>query len=395
VKASLPRPGTSSRCLPSCRSFILPLVFSLVSSLALAAGPPARAQQPGQLPAPAGPSPAQTGVELKERLAQALDQREEITQALAATREELGRLDSAIVAGQIEAEELARQEKALHQRLPEVERQMAELAPRVAGLRYRFYRHLRALYLFGADASVTLLASAADFHDALTRAVALTRLLEQERRASRELSEQSALLRDLKAILAYRQNEAEELRRQGRENQQRLARLRDGRLELARELDARGKALEDNVTLLSEAEARLARTFALAPEAEGEGGASGVTRARGRLAPPVEGRYKGRWGPGQRGVLIEARAGAPVRAPWAGTVAHAAALGGFDLVVVLDHGERVHTVLGNLGALAVENGQEVKAGQAVGVLDDAGLLYLEVRRGTRPENPLDWLSISP
>jgi septal ring factor EnvC (AmiA/AmiB activator) len=43
----------------------------------------------------------------------------------------------------------------------------------------------------------------------------------------------------------------------------------------------------------------------------------------------------------------------------------------------------------------VENGQEIKAGQAVGVLDDAGLLYLEVRRSTRPENPLDWLSISP
>ncbi len=369
---------------PRGLALFLPALLCVVSlSLALClCAPPAAAQ-----------TPQEAGEELKERLTSALEQREQIAESLERARKEIKRLEGEIAAGESDALEMTRQEAEVSDRLPEVRQQQEEMAPRVEALRRRYHRHLRALYLFGPDLSLSLWASATDFHDVLTRTAALTRLLDHEQKARKELMAQSAALADLRAILAYRQNEIQELRRQLGENRNRLLTLKQARQQAMAELAARRKALDENVALLSEAEARLARTFALG---EGQDAGDGsVARARGRLSPPVEGRIKGRWGHGQRGVLIEARPGAPVRAPWAGTVVHAASLTGYDRVVVLDHGQRVHTVLANLGTLSVVAGQDVKAGEPVGTLDGSGLLYLELRKGTQPENPLDWLSISP
>ena len=73
----------------------------------------------------------------------------------------------------------------------------------------------------------------------------------------------------------------------------------------------------------------------------------------------------------------------------------ASVLPGYGRVVVVDHGMRVHTVLAHLGTLSVEPGQAVKAGQTLGAVDLNGRIYLEVRRETRPENPLHWLRLGP
>jgi septal ring factor EnvC (AmiA/AmiB activator) len=95
------------------------------------------------------------------------------------------------------------------------------------------------------------------------------------------------------------------------------------------------------------------------------------------------------------GLIIQAPPGAPVRAPWEGTVVHAAPLAGYGLVLVLDHGARVHTVLAHLGGLRAEAGQRVAAGQVVGQVDPGGRLYLEVRKAAKPENPMEWLRLDP
>jgi septal ring factor EnvC (AmiA/AmiB activator) len=176
------------------------------------------------------------------------------------------------------------------------------------------------------------------------------------------------------------------------------------RKSLITELSAQGKRLDVSIAALTEAETRLARTFALpgGPPPEGKpppkpapNPRTNVVKARGSLSPPVEGRVVGRAGPGRRGVVLETRPGAPVRAPWAGTVVYAATLNGYGRVVVLDHGQRVHTVLAHLGMLSVEKGMQCEPGQVVGAVDGAGRLYLEVRRGTRPVNPLTWLRLKP
>ncbi|MFH1033731.1 MAG: peptidoglycan DD-metalloendopeptidase family protein [Pseudomonadota bacterium] len=338
--------------------------------------------------------------ELRQRLHQVLDQQEESQTALEGLQRDLARLDMEMAQAEQESWQLTRQEQQIADRLPEVRQEVEALSPQVRRLRELHARHLRALYLFGPEASQSLLSSAVDFHDVLTRSQAFTWLLEADQRRLEELSGRARRLSELQAILSLRQNEVQEVRQRLEQQQRRLLELRQARLAAAEELKKRQQALALNLTALREAEARLARTFTLPAEdtprpAGPRAKAGGILGAKGRLAPPVEGRLLTRPGGASHGVLLEAQPGSPVRSPWAGTVVHASFLAGYGRVVVVDHGERVHTVLAHLGPLSVEAGQAVAAGQTLGAVDENGRLYLEVRREARPENPLEWLRLGP
>ena len=70
---------------------------------------------------------------------------------------------------------------------------------------------------------------------------------------------------------------------------------------------------------------------------------------------------------------------------------------GYGRLVILDHGDRYFTVSGHLAELAVEVGDAVAAGEAIGAVGDTGSLsgarlYFEIRRGSEPLDPRDWLA---
>jgi septal ring factor EnvC (AmiA/AmiB activator) len=354
---------------------------ALAAACLLAAAAPGAAE---------GPSPSQARQELLARL-EALDQRLERSAdslaALAAELEELARRRGEALGRRAE---LARERRAARRRLALVEAQLEGLARLDRRQRQGFHRRLRALYLHGADASEALWASAQDLADALSRSQALTRLVRADRRRLEAIASRRAELGRLRSELAARQAELAELEREQKALAGRLERLAGERARLRDRTRRRRSELAEARQALQEAQARLARTFALPPPGSPR---TGVLEARGGLSPPVEGRVVGR--EGRRGVVLAARSGAPVRAPWAGTVVFAAPLAGYGRVVVLDHGSRVHTVLAHLGAVSVEPGQLCAPGQVVGAVDGTGRLYLEVRRAARPVDPLAWLRLKP
>ncbi len=354
-------------------------------------------------PAPAfngGDSPRSARQELRQRLTLLLERHQQLEHTLQSSRQELERLARRRQEALDRARELEAQAPRLAQRLEAVELQLRGLARLVQEQEAGFHQRLRALYLYGPDVSAALWATSQDFADALQRTQALDRLLAADRRRLDALNQRRSELAALKAELAYRKNELAEVKAQQAALAERLSRMQTERRALLAGLQEQEKRLEVSIAALSEAEARLARTFALpgaAPASKERPPAAGpgVMAARGALSPPVEGRLVGRGGPGRRGVVLAARPGAPVRAPWAGTVVYAAPLAGYGRVVVLDHGQRVHTVLAHLGALSVEKGMQCYPGQVVGAVDGTGRLYLEVRRAARPVNPLTWLRLKP
>jgi septal ring factor EnvC (AmiA/AmiB activator) len=351
-------------------------------------------------------SPFSARQELRQRLVVLLDHHDQIKRSINSTRQELTSLAKQRQGSLAKAAELEAQAPLLEKRLQAVELQQEGMARLLKVQEANYHTRLRALYLYGSDASAALWATSQDFADALFRAQTLDRILARDRLRLEALNQRRADLAALKTDLTFRQNELIEVRAQQAELSQRLAKMGKNRKTLLAGLSSQEKKLEFSIAALTEAETRLARTFALPgapPPAEPaphkstapQKPATSVLRMRGSLSPPVEGRMVGRAGPGRRGVVLETRPGAPVRAPWAGTVVYAATLNGYGRVVVLDHGQRVHTVLAHLGTLSVEKGMECAPGQVVGAVDGAGRLYLEVRRGTRPVNPLTWLRLKP
>lgn len=362
-------------------SGLLP-VMGLALLLVMGAGPgPAHAQDEAQT----------ARQQMRLRLAGLIDQRDHLERSIAETKGEIETIGLRLAESRQRLATLKAGQKLAGEELARVRLRADEQAGVHERLLAGYKKRLRALYLYGPDASKALMASAQDFRDALARSQALTHLASMERRRLDDLSRARRQLNALRAELAQRKDEFKALSMQKAEENKRLEDLREKRLMLLTEFKQNHNRLAERIAALKEAETRLARTFALA----GDKPSGGVLAARGSLSPPVEGRVVGRSGPGGRGVVIKARPGSQVRCPWWGRVAFAGPLAGYGKVAVVDHGQRVHTVLAHLGSLSVEAGQQIKAGAVLGLVDGAGTLYLEVRKGAKAQNPLLWLRLSP
>lgn len=96
------------------------------------------------------------------------------------------------------------------------------------------------------------------------------------------------------------------------------------------------------------------------------------------------------------GLLLEAPAGAEVRAVRGGRVAYADWLPGMGLLLVVDHGKGFMSLYGHNEHLLKSVGDTVAQGEVISRVGDSGGesqpgLYFEVRRNGRPVDPGEWV----
>lgn len=117
---------------------------------------------------------------------------------------------------------------------------------------------------------------------------------------------------------------------------------------------------------------------------------------------PVAGKIVNRFGSVQMGelrasgIIIEAKAGTPVRAITGGIVVLADWLQGYGQVVVIDHGNYDMSIYGFNQSISVKKGSRVQAGQIISAVGNSGgqrraALYFEIRRKAKAVNPLKWV----
>ena len=181
-----------------------------------------------------------------------------------------------------------------------------------------------------------------------------------------------------------------------------LAAQRAAEAERARD-DAARAAREKHADEAAAAQQRLAAT----ERPSGAGTLASAAQPHGQLTAPVAGTIVRAWGDATdggpaTGISYRAAPAARVVSPCGGRVAFAAPFRSYGLLLIVDCGGGYHTVLAGFERLDAKVGQNVAAGEPVGVMPgwdpaatgDRPTLYVELRRGGQPVNPAPWLKAS-
>ena len=137
------------------------------------------------------------------------------------------------------------------------------------------------------------------------------------------------------------------------------------------------------------------------PQAEPAGIRPATARASASRMPavgPVIGRFGDLAGNGltARGVTIRTRSSGHVVAPRSGRVVFAEPFLSYGELLIIDHGEGYHALLAGLERLDARVGDDLVSGEPVGTMGTGSgvgdRLYIELRRGGRPIDPLPWLT---
>jgi len=135
---------------------------------------------------------------------------------------------------------------------------------------------------------------------------------------------------------------------------------------------------------------------------------SGINFAalKGKLRLPVRGDVTNRFGANRadsgiswKGLFIRANEGAEVKSVASGRVVFSDWLRGFGNLIIVDHGDGYMSLYGNNQAVLKQAGDNVRSGDAIAYVGNSGGnetngLYYELRRQSRPFDPLSWSNLN-
>ncbi|TJY64815.1 hypothetical protein E4T66_00810 [Sinimarinibacterium sp. CAU 1509] len=270
-------------------------------------------------------------------------------------------------------------------------------------------QQMRAAYVVGRQAQTQLLLNQSDvqqvgrmlvYYDYLQRAQTkamaeiASRIDALAALAERLQAEQDQLL----ALQKEQQDALDQLRKTRKERAQMLdklkQRIRDERGELKR-MQAEEKSVRDLIQRLQDALSDLPPDVKFSDQP--------FAKLKGKLPWPVRGKLIARFGDDKaagklswKGHWIDASEGTSVRAVARGRVVYVGWLHRYGLIVLLEHEGSYYTLYGHAQSTAVAVGDAVSAGQVIAAAGNTGGhdrsgVYFELRKGTEPIDPSQWL----
>jgi septal ring factor EnvC (AmiA/AmiB activator) len=296
-------------------------------------------------------------------------------------------------------------------KLAEIEPKLETARSRLEETRRALSKRAVALYRAGKVGPLRLLFSADSLAEMFTRAEALRVLVRHDADLVARFEVQQAGLESLRSEAARAMSERAEADRALAQVAKRLASERSAKGELLTgvredrtserrlllELEQAAQALEETIRQLGADSGRGGRDVA----------GSGIARRRGALLRPVEAPISAGFGKvvdpefktstRRNGIDFEASAGSPVRTVAPGLVRFAGWFRGYGRIVIVDHGDGFHTISGHLDEIHVEVDQKLVEGEPLGTVGETGSLggpslYFELRRDGKPVDPEPWLS---
>ncbi|HSP16486.1 MAG TPA: peptidoglycan DD-metalloendopeptidase family protein [Thermoanaerobaculia bacterium] len=289
----------------------------------------------------------------------------------------------------------------------DLERQIVELLARIDRQRGHLRTRLVALYRLGGLSYLRIFMSLDQRNDPSTAVSMLTFLVNHDARMIERFQATNRQLDARKAELAVRQQELAELERAIQQRRRAVAAAYAEKRRVLASLQAQESGSTQQLAELEEKARRLERLVdILSKQAAGMIPSSDVRTYRGTLAWPAEGEVTEHFGRQRNpkfstytmnnGVKIVAIPRAPVRAVFQGTVLFSQWFKGYGNLIILDHGNQIVSLYGNIVAPQVAVGDQVTTGQTIAGVGDSedaggGYLYFEIRQDNRPEDPQKWL----
>ena len=306
-----------------------------------------------------------------------------------------------------ELEIAMRIEKDLEQQQRALEDQVAATNARIVNQKAFLRQRLGALYRLGRLSYARLLLSIDDRRDPLQGVSMLTYLASRDARAISRFEEAKRQLGEQQAALAARQRSVAEARKIVQQRQEAVAATHAHQQQLVAKLHHQSEQSEQQIASLEEKAKRLEHLIdVLSQQNAGHPVQEDIRSFQGALGWPVSGTVIEVFGRQveprfstvtfNNGLKIAAAPGTEVRAVFPGTVLFSQWFKGYGNLIILDHGNRVVSLYGNLKSPSVAVGEHVSAGQTIAGVGEAeeaqaGYLYFEIRQDNRPDDPRKWL----
>jgi septal ring factor EnvC (AmiA/AmiB activator) len=328
-------------------------------------------------------------------------------------RTALEQAERKLAQAQAEVKKLDLEVDAQEARVREAQTSRAAAERRLQAQKDALAAQLRAAYMMGGgqggDGRAQLLLS----QDDPARASRMLIYFDYLNRARQRSIEQiDGEIRQVQQLEAQYQSELQSLRALQDSRKQALAELADdraGRREAARRLSARIADEAQELSGLQASEKQMQKLLeqlrrALAETPLPSGDQKPFPEMRGKLAWPLRGAILARYGEPKaggrlqwKGLWIGAAEGTPVRASARGRVAYVGWLSSYGLIVVLEHEKGYFTLYGHNASVSKSAGDTVAAGEVIAAAGNTGGyeqpgVYFEVRKGTDPLDPRDWLA---
>ena len=288
-----------------------------------------------------------------------------------------------------------------------LEGQIAALMPRIEQQKADLRKRLVVLYRLGSLSYVRMFLALDDDKNPIEAMSMLSYLVTRDARLVSRFQTARQQLATRRQQLADRQLRLRQTKLVVEQRRLAVVAARDQQQRVLVRLKTEESGAQKQLAALEEKARRLQRLVdVLSQQKRGIETTIDVRSVQGALEWPAKGKVFERFGRQRNpkfatytvnnGLKIEAVAGTPVRAVFQGTVLFSQWFKGYGNLIILDHGNRVFSLYGNLKAPAVAVGERIVTGQTIAGVGESeetgsGHLYFEIRTNNQPEDPQKWL----
>jgi murein hydrolase activator len=307
-----------------------------------------------------------------------------------------------------ELELAAREESRIDGEQRAIQGQIAALVPRIAQQKDDLRKRLVALYRLGGLSYLRVLLTLESDRNPIEAVSMLSYLVSRDARAVQRFQSSQQQLATRQTELAARLKQLGEVRRVVEQRRRAVEIAYRQQQAVVTKLEKEESGAEAQLAVLEEKARRLQRLVnSLSQQKPGATmPVLDIRSVQGALEWPVAGKVFERFGRQRNpkfatftinnGLKIEAVAGTPVKAVFTGTVLFSQWFKGYGNLIILDHGNRVFSLYGNVKGAAVTVGDRIATGQPIAGVGESeetssGHLYFEIRHDNRPEDPQKWL----